>query len=278
MAHGTFRTAYEGPEGRILVSDSLSYCDDRVGADDVVVGASFAGAPTVGLALVRGVKGVIAHAAGVGKGDAGVSGLPLADRFGIPAAAVDTMSARVSDGESLFRGTISHANKAARILGVWPGQGTEKAARIMLDARPGKPAELSGMIDDSVHEVERTERGRIYAVWSISLVKEPHPADVFCLASHSGTVMADYVIPVRPKGVIANDAGFAMDHSGVAGIEALDGHGISACAVDCSSARIGDARSTYDDGIVSFVNRTAESAGVRTGMPAREAARIMLGG
>jgi hypothetical protein len=44
-----------------------------------------------------------------------------------------------------------------------------------------------------------------------------------------------------------------------------------------TSARIGDALSTYHDGIVSTANEPARAMSVTTGMNAAEAARLMLG-
>ena len=41
------------------------------------------------------------------------------------------------------------------------------------------------------------------------------------------------------------------------------------------SARIGDGRSTYEDGIVSRVNETARAAGIEPGMTAREAVHLI---
>jgi hypothetical protein len=46
--------------------------------------------------------------------------------------------------------------------------------------------------------------------------------------------------------------------------------------VSHESACIGDGRSTFADGIISFVNAIAELAGIRVGMSAREAALAML--
>ncbi len=64
-----------------------------------------------------------------------------------------------------------------------------------------------------------------------------------------------------------NDAGIGA--AGVGRLPALDERGIAAAAVAADSARIGDGRSTYFDGVVSRVNRTAERAGARPGMAAR---------
>ena len=41
-------------------------------------------------------------------------------------------------------------------------------------------------------------------------------------------------------------------------------------------ARIGDGRSTLEDGLVSRVNATAADLGMRPGMPARDAVELVL--
>jgi len=275
MAEGTFRTDLETPAGRILVSDSLSYCDERVTTKDVVVGGSFAGHPTVALALERGARGVIAHAAGVGLDAAGISGLALSDQHDTPAAAIDTMSARISDGESLYRGIVSHANRTASALGVEVGMSCSDAARAMLGAPEGKPRVVAGAVDSSLHQVAVHDGVCIYAVWSLMLVANPDHNGVYCVASHAGKVMGDYALKVMPKAVFANDAGGCLDGSGYDGLPVLDDAGVPAVAVAASSARIGDALSTYNDGVCSVVNEAARRASVVEGMTVKEAARIL---
>jgi hypothetical protein len=263
-----------GNRGRVLVADSLSYFEHEPHLDDVAIGASFAGAATAAMAMRGGVKAWIAHEGGPGKDEAGVSGLPLAQRFGVPAAAIATMSAGLSRGMTLITGTVSRANQAALELGVRPGQQGGEAARLMLKAPRGRPCNLHGIIDESIHEVEIDGRRRIFAVWSFARVKGEHPHDVFCVASHAGKVMADYARQVAPRGLIANDAGRGLDDSGIDGLEAMGA--TPAAAVSAASARIGDALSTYRDGVVSAANAAALSIGVKPGMSAKEAARLML--
>lgn len=262
--------------GRVLVADSLSYFEHEAHLDDVAVGASFAGAPTAAMAMRPGVKAWIAHEGGPGKDDAGVSGLPLAQRFGVPAAAIATMTAGLSRGMTLITGTVSRANEAALALGVRPGQIGGEAAKLMLKASRGKPCDLHGIIDETIHEVEIAPRGKIYAVWSFSRVRGEHPSDVFCVASHGGKVMAEYALQVRPRGLIANDAGGGLDRSGTDGLELMNLEKIPAAVVSADSARIGDALSTYRDGIVSAANASAKRVGVQVGMTAKEAAHLML--
>lgn len=268
-----------GAQGRILVAESLTYFKPgAAGVNDVALGASFAGAPTAAVPLGTGVKGWVAHEAGPGKDRAGVSGLSLAQSFGIPAAAIATMTARLSDGRSLLTGRVAEANEAAAALGVRPGQTGEAAARLMLAGPAGHACDVAGRIDETMHELVAPADGRggIYAVWSFMLVKQPRPKDVFCVASHGAKVMADYASTVMPRGVIANDAGMGLDGSGADGLPALNDKGVPGATVSADSARIGDAMSTWNDGVISAVNELAAAKGVRVGMPAQDAARLML--
>jgi hypothetical protein len=265
-----------GPDGRIVVADSLSYFEHQPWTNDVAVGASFAGAPTAAMCMRQGVKAWIAHEGGPGKDEAGISGLAFAQRFGVPAAAIATLEARLSGGMSLLTGHVSRVNEAAVALGVRPGQTGEEAARLMLKAPAGQLRDFSGLIDEEMHETISTPNGKIYACWSFSRVKEPHPNDVFCVASHGAKIMAQYALRIRPKGLICNDAGRGLNDSGIEGLAVLDAHAIAAAAVSTDSARIGDALSTYHDGLISAANEVAKAKGVKVGMRANEAAYLML--
>ena len=67
-----------------------------------------------------------------------------------------------------------------------------------------------------------------------------------------------------------NDAGIGIDNAGVTRLPALDARGIAAGTVAAMSARIGDAQSTYQDGILSRINSRAAALGIAAGMAARE--------
>lgn len=272
---------HEDHRGRILVADSMSYFDESVRGTDVLVCGSFAGARIADqLGLCWGPRALIAHACGVGKDDAGISGLEFCQGLGVPMAAVETMSARISDGRSVYdSGWIGHANAAALALGVRVGQPTPDAARLMLEAEPGTPSERD-LTDSQVYSLHRGEKGAILAVWNplVLLEQGPRRADVLCIGLHSGKVMAEWSTAVSPKGVIGNDGGLGKDRSGVAGLDSLQTDGIAAAAVAAMSARIGDCLSTYEDGVVSEANDIAQALGVVRGLPAREAARLMLEG
>ncbi len=109
----------------------------------------------------------------------------------------------------------------------------------MLAAAPGRPADLAGVVDERVHELERGRRGGVYGVWSFMLLKEPRPDDVVCVASHGARVMVEYARNVRLKGVIANDAGgFGLDRPGADGLPLLDQQAIAGATVLTTSARL----------------------------------------
>ncbi len=270
---------YDDGKGRIAVTDSLTFCDDRIRGQDVLVGGSFAGVLAFAFALRCGVRALIGHAAGLGKGQAGISGLSLADRFSVPSAAVETMSARLGDGRSVHEdGVISHINQTARALGVRVGMRTREAAYLLLEAPPGEPAPTWDLIDRSERVAVETERGRVVLVSSVSFASPSNGRDVLCAGSHAGWVNAVTVLSVRPRGWISNDGGMAKDRSGVDGLAFLEEAGIPAVAVDAMSASIGDPLSTYNEGIVSAVNEAARGIGVQIGQSARDAAGIMLHG
>ncbi|MEE9256362.1 MAG: hypothetical protein V3V56_04255 [bacterium] len=269
---------HEDERGRVFTADSMTYFDERIGADDIAVCGSYAAPSSFRWALRLGVRGIVAHAVGVGKDEAGISGLPLADEHGVPAAACETMSARIADGASVWAGTIGHANETAQKLGVEAGQSIAEAARLMLGAPPGKKIVLETSADKKIYDLEETENGNIRASWGLPVlrsIKEPRPRDVFIQGSHCGQTLT-HVIPLRLRGIIANDAGRGMDDSGIASFAPLAEAGIAAAAVGAMSARIGDVMSTWNDGVISVMNEVAKERGVRAGMTTKEAARIML--
>ena len=58
--------------------------------------------------------------------------------------------------------------------------------------------------------------------------------------------------------------------AGLAALPFLQGHGLAACTVAHSSARIGEARSTLADGVLSHCNEAAIALGLAPGQACRE--------
>lgn len=108
----------------------------------------------------------------------------------------------------------------------------------------------------------------------VDSITELGPADAGCVAvsgSHGGISSARYALAARPRLSVFNDAGGGKDAAGIAALDFLQAHGLAACTVGHASARIGDARSTLDDGIITHANAGATAIGVRAGQRCRDA-------
>lgn len=108
----------------------------------------------------------------------------------------------------------------------------------------------------------------------VDSITELGARDAGCIAvsgSHGGVSSARYAQAARPLLAVFNDAGVGRDRAGIAGLSALQESGIAACSVDHMSARIGDAHSTLNDGIISHANAAAQALGARPGMRCADA-------
>ncbi len=102
----------------------------------------------------------------------------------------------------------------------------------------------------------------------VDSITELGPQDAGCLAvsgSHGGISSARYALAARPLLSVFNDAGVGKDAAGLAALSFLQTHGLAACTVAHDSARIGEAESTLDDGVISHVNLLAQALGVCVG-------------
>lgn len=88
--------------------------------------------------------------------------------------------------------------------------------------------------------------------------------------SHGGLSAARFARQARVRLAVFNDAGVGRDGAGIAGLALLQAAGIAACTVSHDSARIGEARSTLDDGVISHANAAAEALGARAGLRLRD--------
>jgi hypothetical protein len=84
--------------------------------------------------------------------------------------------------------------------------------------------------------------------------------------SHGGLSAARFALQAGVRLAVFNDAGIGKDGAGIAGLGWLQQRGIAALAVAHSTARIGEASSTWKDGIVSALNPRAAALGARIGM------------
>ncbi|SDH12255.1 hypothetical protein SAMN05421505_111206 [Sinosporangium album] len=278
LGYNVVKPIFEGSTGRVFAMDSLLYvATPEIGEFDVVIASSFCGVGTVDRAFRHGVRAVIAHDAGVGKDQAGISALPYGDRFGMPVAAVDGRTGEVSNGLSLAAGLISHANELAQSLGVRPGQRAVDAATLMLKAPRGRPQDTEVEIDDTLYEMGTTETGRILAIRALTSLPEDqdYSSDIVAVGVHAGQVWGDLVKRWRVKGWLANDAGIGKNRGGIGGLFRCEELGMPAASISADSARIDDGLSSYHEGIVSAVNSVAAEAGVTVGMRVPAAMLLM---
>jgi hypothetical protein len=277
------------PGGNVVVIDSPSLVSESLvpinAPRDVLVHAAYAAeAPSIGL-LNRGMRGFIAVDAGIGRDEAGIGGLKLADQHGVPAAAISVYSCRMCEGRSVWSdGVISRANQTAWKLGVKPGLSTMSAAAIMLRAPEGTPRELSNPQGDTDFPLLPPPRpgphGGIYGCWSMGLPRGDRRLDVFCVGTPVDTTMTVHMYNhgILPRGVIGSDGGFGRDQMAIAGLHILQRMRIPCAAVSHETARLGDARDIFENGQISIANALAEALGVGPGMPAHEAAARLLEG
>ena len=97
-------------------------------------------------------------------------------------------------------------------------------------------------------------------------------------ASHGGLVggRPDGFVKAGLLGLVLNDAGVGMDDAGISRLPTLDTLGIPGATVRAASARIGDGRSCYEDGVISHVNATAARAKLEPGMATRQLIERLL--
>ena len=102
----------------------------------------------------------------------------------------------------------------------------------------------------------------------VDSITELSMQDAGCVAvsgSHGGISSARFALAARPLLSVFNDAGGGRDSAGIAALDFLQQHGLAACTVAHTSACIGQARSSYDDGVVSHMNAHAAALGLREG-------------
>jgi hypothetical protein len=88
--------------------------------------------------------------------------------------------------------------------------------------------------------------------------------------SHGGLSAGRFALQAGARLAVFNDAGIGKDAAGIAALPLLQAQGVAAVAVAHDSARIGDAASTLDDGVISALNAAAATLGARSGMRLRD--------
>lgn len=260
--------------GRILVMDSMGYVDQRCDVSDVLVCGSHTAVCAAMLSARARPRGIIGHDGGMGKDQGGIRGLQFWDKLRIPGVTTAGASARIGDGADIWeRGRISASNRYATLMGVKTGMSVQEAARIMLDSPTPMPKTRHVQ-----HVFADTPEGKVIGLDTVIYADARLKNSVMIMAGHTGIAFARYVfaLPFPLRGVINGDAGDAVDASGISGIEEFDRNNVPIAVYSAESARIGDCRDVWANGIISGVGKVAADLGIMRGMTVPEAAVAIM--
>jgi hypothetical protein len=254
-----------------LLLDSITDVTDGARGRVVICG-SHGGLYPGAIASRAGVRAVVFNDAGIGLDRAGVAGVLALESAGMAAAAVDCQSCHIgSANDSAARGIISVANALAQDLGVSPGMSTREAADL-LDRTPVPRTQLPP-VNEARHVVTLDPQGvLVHCLDSASLVGPQDEGAIVVTGSHGALIGGDpsRALKAAARVAVFNDAGFGLDRIGITRLAALDGVYVAAVTVSCQTARIGDAQSALETGVISCANETAHAMGAAISRPLRD--------
>lgn len=262
-----------------IVLDSITHLTAAHRGCAVIAG-SHGGAYAGYFAARMQVGAAIFNDAGVGRERAGVAGVDMLGRLGVPAAALAHTSARIGDGRDCHaRGMISHVNGPAQRLGLAIGLGARDAldrlgaARLVPSPAPEPLSEARYEATDAAGRI-----ARVIVTDSVTLVTPQDAGHILVNGSHGGLLggRPETAIKVGVFAAVFNDAGIGIDGAGVTRLPALDARGIAGACVSAFSARIGDGRSIMEHGFVSAINATARRHGGAVGQSTRAFVAAMV--
>jgi len=248
----------------VRVADSITKLGDEF-AGTVLVAGSHGGRYCGYLAALAGLRGVILNDAGTGRNDAGIEALVYLQRLGVAAATVAHTSAKIGDGSDMVaRGRLSHCNDAALALGCELAQPCRQAAEKM---GAGAPFEGTAPEYEEARFVIAEKPLTIIGCDSASLVRDTDAGALIITGSHGGVLAGrpGYGIAAPGAGAVFNDAGVGIEDAGVRRLVVLENAGVPAVTVSAESACIGNARSAWEEGVISYLNPSAEALGVSPG-------------
>ncbi|WP_373084709.1 hypothetical protein [Sneathiella sp.] len=240
---------------------------DQTHQGRIGISGSHGGLYPAALASAAGIRAVLFYDAGIGLDQAGVAGVLALANVGMAAAAIDCHSARIGSARDAYdHGIISVVNSAAAALGVLSGMPV-RTALLALEAAE-MPIGTLPPVQESRHELTLEEGGqRLLLVDSASLVTADDANRIIITGSHGGLIGGDPARALKTVARIAvfNDAGMAENQAGTTRLPALDAQGVVAVTVSHETARIGDARSSFETGIISKANDLASQRGADVG-------------
>lgn len=263
----------------VVVLDSVTHMTDaHKGA--VAYCGSHGGIYAAYYAASKGIAAIVLNDAGIGRERAGVAGLDLLAKLGVPSAAVSHLSARIGDGkDGVARGVLTTVNGPAAALGLTAGQScVEALTRFAKAGLSPSPKPLA--IEESRFELPEAGKGgvRLIVMDSISLVMPEDDGHVVVAASHGGALGGRPEMAIKHPvfAAVFNDADRGIDAAGLTRLPALDSRGIAAACASAFSCRIGDGRSLWEHGFISTVNETARRHGGMVGQSTAAFAATMI--
>jgi len=233
------------------------------------------------------VKAVFLNNAGIGKNQAGISGLTHYQNEDILACAVDCNSAEIGVARDTWEyGIISHTNAPALALGIQTGDAVKEAvAKIInqMDLLSLIPIdknsesvikdkeECTGKVDLKKQIQTQIDGVNITVTDSITFLNEHNAGDIVVCGSHGGVSAGHYAAKYQLKAVFFNDAGIGKNNAGIKSLEALNDAGILACTVDCMSAEIFNGQDILENGIITVCNQLAKSRNIKENMTVKMA-------
>jgi len=237
------------------------------------------------------VKAVFLNNAGIGKNQAGISGLKYYEAEDILACAVDHNSAEIGVAYDTWEfGIISHTNGLAEVLGIQIGDSVQeavgkinqlfnKATLTEVKKNSETPIDEKSENQCKVGEKKQVQTHidgvSVTLTDSITFLNDDNAGDIVVCGSHGGLSAGEYAQKRRVKAVFFNDAGIGKNSAGVKSLESLSDAGILACAVDCMSAEIFNGQDILDNGIITVCNQLAKSKGINEKMTVKEAIKCI---
>ena len=119
-------------------------------------------------------------------------------------------------------------------------------------------------------------KSQLFLLDSIAHICNEQSNAVVISGSHGGRSAAGFVIALsqKPSCVFFNDAGGGKEDSGKVALEMLQAQGIPCVCYSHMSARIGDSKDGFDNGIVSGVNELARTLGIELNMQVQQAVNL----
>jgi uncharacterized protein YunC (DUF1805 family) len=230
------------------------------------------------------VQAVFLNNAGIGKNNAGISGLGFYDAANIMACAVSHNSAEIGVSQDTWEnGIITHLSLQAEAAGIQIGDSVQEAvAKINPILKPCTPS--ASVADDSTgnSKAELTKQKQIQLKGvaitiadSITFLNADNAGDILVCGSHGGVSAGHYAEKLQLKAAFFNDAGIGKNNAGIKSLDSLSDLGILACTVDCMSAEIFNAEDALENGIISVCNQLAKDKNIREKMTVKEALMLI---